>query len=65
MNFKKKQTLLEKKLINFEAKIGNLFNRKLSEPQILTGDISITNDSKTAKNPSKKRRPQSNLVERE
>jgi pyruvate dehydrogenase E1 component alpha subunit len=28
MNFKKKQTLLEKKLINFEAKIGNLFNNK-------------------------------------
>ena len=46
-------------------KIGNLFSRKFSEPQIITGDIGMKNESKTGKKPSKKRRPQSTLVERE
>ena len=46
-------------------KIGTLFNRKFSEPHIITSDIGMKSESKTAKKPSKKRRPQSTMVERE
>jgi tRNA G37 N-methylase TrmD len=46
-------------------KIGNIFNRKFSEPQIITSDVGNKGESKTAKKQTKKRRPQSTLVERE